>query len=131
MKKLFLIILPIFVAGSLNAQSIAKNEPLSHDVSVSSPAPLGVSEYLGYKVLFQQNKKNFSFEILSPKSDKADVKLTSMTGADICSIYKGVIHEGKNVFTLSGKKIAPGAYYVVSKLSGGEQFADRVVVSSK
>ncbi|MFI5263877.1 MAG: hypothetical protein ACHQM6_05125, partial [Candidatus Kapaibacterium sp.] len=97
----------------------------------SSPAPLGVAEYSGYKVLFQQNRKNLSFEILSPKSDKADVTLTSMTGADICSIYKGVIHEGKNIFTLPGKKIAPGTYYVVSKLSGGEQFADRVVVSSK
>jgi hypothetical protein len=128
MKQLFLIISLIIVAGRLNAQSIAKNEPLTHDVSVSSVALPGVAEYSGYKVVFLQNKKNYSFEILSPKSEKADVKLTSMTGADVCNIYKGVIHEGKNIFTLPGKRIAAGTYYVVSKLSSGEQFADRVII---
>ncbi len=129
MKQLFLIISLFIVAGRLNAQSIAKNEPLTHDISAFSAAPLGVAEYSGYKVVFLQNKKNYSFEILSPKSEKADVKLTSTSGSDICSIYKGVIHEGKNIFTLPGKKIAPGTYYIVSKLSSGEQFADRVTIA--
>ena len=128
MKKLFLTISLIFVAGSLNAQSIAKNEPSTHDVSAVSTVPPGVAEYSGYKVVFLQNKKNYSFEILSPKSDKADVKLTNISGSDICTIYKGVIHEGKNIFTLPGKKISSGTYYVVSKLASGEQFADRVVI---
>jgi hypothetical protein len=126
--KLLLIISLIFVAGRLNGQSIAKSEPVPHDISSPSVTPPGVAEYSGYKVVFLQNKKNYSFEILSPKSDKADVKLTSTSGLDICTIYKGVIHEGKNIFTLPGKKIVRGTYYVVSKLSSGEQFADRVVI---
>ena len=128
MKQLFLIISLIFAAGRLNAQSIAKSEPAVRDVSVPSGTPPSVAEYSGYKVICLQNKKNYSFEILSPKSDKADVKLINTSGADICAIYKGVIHEGKNIFTLPGKKIAPGTYYLVSKLSSGEQFADRVVI---
>ncbi|MFI5264873.1 MAG: hypothetical protein ACHQM6_10195 [Candidatus Kapaibacterium sp.] len=129
MKQLFLIISLIIAAGRLNAQSIAKNEPVPSDLTASLAAPPGVAESSGYKVVFLQNKKNYSFEILSPKSDKADVKLTNTSGMDICTIYKGVIHEGKNVFTLPGKKIACGTYYVVSKLASGEQFADRVVIS--
>ena|SRR5579864_7990439 len=126
--KLFLIISFLIIAGGLNAQSIAKSEASGHEMSVLATAPPGVVEISGYKVVFLQNKKNYSFEILSPKSDKADVKLTNTLGSDICTIYKGVIHEGKNIFTLPGKKIAPGTYYVVSKLSSGEQFADRVVI---
>ncbi len=129
MKQLFLIISLIIVAGKLNAQSIAKSEPVSHDLSAPQVGtPPGVAEYSGYRVNCIQNKKNYSFEILSPKSDKADVKLTNNLGADICTIYKGVIHEGKNVFTVPAKKISRGTYYVVSKLSNGEQFADRVVI---
>jgi hypothetical protein len=129
MKQLFLIISLLIAAGRLNAQSIAKNEPAPSDLTAPLAAPPGVAESSGYKVVFLQSKKNYSFEILSPKSDKADVKLTNTSGMDICTIYKGVIHEGKNVFTLPGKKIAPGSYYVVSKLSSGEQFADRVVIA--
>ena len=128
MKQLFIVILLIFASQSLNAQSIARNELSDREFSAPSAAPPGVSESSGYKVVFLQNKKNHSFEILSPKSDKAEVKLTSISGSDICTIYNGVIHEGKNIFTLPGKKIAAGTYYVVSKLSSGEQFADRVVI---
>ena len=129
MKQLFLIISLIIFAGKLDAQSIARTEPISHDVTSPQVVTPGVAEYSGYKVVCVQNKKNYSFEILSPKSDKADVKLTNSLGADICTIYKGVIHEGKNIFTLPAKKISRGTYYIVSKLSNGEQFADRVVIS--
>ncbi|MEP7234852.1 MAG: hypothetical protein ABI778_06110 [Ignavibacteriota bacterium] len=127
MKQLFLLILLISFAKVVHAQSIAKSEPEREVVAVPA-APAGVVEYSDYKVLFQQNKKKYSVEILTPKSDKAEVKLTSVTGLDVCTIYKGVIHEGKNVFSLPGKKFARGTYYVVSKLSGGEQFADRVFI---
>jgi hypothetical protein len=129
MKQLFLIISLISIAGRLEAQNIAKNEPVARELSVSAASPAGVAEYSGYKVTCVQNKKNYSFEILSPKSDKADVKLTNTLGGDVCTIYKGVIHEGKNVFTLPAAKISRGTYYVVSKLSNGEQFADRVVIT--
>ena len=129
MKTLFLIILLGIGTGKLEAQRIARNEPVTHDLPVALAAPSGVVEYSGYKVVFLQNKQNCSFEIFSPKSDKADIKLINSSGADICPIYKGAIHEGKNIFTLPSKKIARGSYYVVSKLSSGEQFADRILIA--
>lgn len=129
MKHLFLIISFILVAGKLEAQSIAKNEPLAHEIAAPSVTPPGVTEYPSYKVICLQTKKNYSFEVLSPKSDRAEVKLMNTSGADICTIYKGIIHEGKNIFCMPSKKINQGAYYVVSKLSNGEQFADKVVIT--
>ncbi len=131
MKKLFLIILVLVFAGQLKAQNIAKNEPSIKDISLNgtSAGIPSVAEYPGYKVLCQQNKRNLSFEIFSPKLDKAEVKLVNSDGADVCTIYKGKIHLGKNVFTLSSKKPPCGMYYVVSKLSCGEQFADKVVIT--
>ncbi len=131
MKKLFLIILVLGFVGQLKAQNIAKNEPSIKDISLNntSAAIPDVAEYPSYKVLCQQNKKNLSFEVYSPKLDNAEVKLVNSDRADICTIYKGRIHIGKNVFSLSSKKPPSGMYYVVSKLSSGEQFADKVVIA--
>jgi hypothetical protein len=131
MKKLFLIILVLGFAGRLKAQNIAKNELSVKEIATSSASAAvpSVAEYPSYRVLCQQSKKNLSFEVYSPKLDNAEVKLVSTDGADICTIYKGRIHIGKNVFTLSSKKPPSGMYYVVSKLSSGEQFADKIVIS--
>ena len=131
MKKLFLIILVLAFVGRLKAQNIAKNEPSMKDISLSSSSAAvpSVPEYPSYKVLCQQGKKNLSFEVYSPKLDNAEVKLVNAEGADICTIYKGRIHLGKNVFSLSSKKPPSGMYYVVSKLSSGEQFADKIVIA--
>ena len=128
MKKLFLILVLFVAAGRLEAQTIAKNEPVIKEISVNPAVLVDVVEYPSYRVICQQNKKNFSFEVLSPKYGKAEVKLVTTLGMDICTIHKGVIHEGKNVFMLSNQKLAKGAYYVVSKLESGEQFADRIVI---
>ena len=128
MKKLFLIISLLFAAQKLEAQNIPKNERLAHTIDVSSAVSPAIAENSGYRVFCQQDKKNWSFEVISPKSDKAEVKLVNTSGEDICIIYKGVLHEGKNTFSLASKKVASGTYYVVSKLSSGEQFADKVVI---
>lgn len=128
MKQLFLIISLFIVAGRLQAQNIAKNEPVNKEISSNPAVLVGVIEYPSYRVICQQNKKNFSFEVFSPKSGKADVKLVNTLGVDICSIHKGAIHEGKNTYTLASQKLSKGIYYVVSKLESGEQFADRVVI---
>ena len=131
MKKLFLIILVLVFVGQLKAQNIAKNEPSIKDISLNSTSAgiPSVAEYPSYKVLCQQNKKNLSFEVYSPKLDNAEVKLVNSDGADICTIYKGRIHVGRNVFSLTSKKPPSGMYYVVSKLSSGEQFADKIVIA--
>jgi hypothetical protein len=128
MKQLFLILSLFIVAGRLQAQNISKNEPIVKEISINAAVLVDVVEYPSYRVICQQNKKNFSFEVLSPKYGKAEVKLVTTLGMDICTIHKGVIREGKNVFMLSHQKLARGAYYVVSKLESGEQFADRIVI---
>jgi len=84
-----------------------------------------------YHVNFSQSKTGISFEVISPKSEKADLKLVSSAWGDICVIHKGMIHAGKNTFTLRSSKIGSGTYYVISKLSDGEQFADKIVVPGK
>ncbi|MDP4230914.1 MAG: hypothetical protein Q8916_10980 [Bacteroidota bacterium] len=115
--------------GGLKAQTLARNEGLTRDIpTTSAPAP-DVAEYPSYKVACQVTKKNCTFDIYSPKSDKAEVKLMSISGADVCLIHKGALKVGKNSFTVSAKKVTPGIYYVVSKLSNGEQFADKVTIS--
>ncbi len=128
MKKLFLIILVLAGSGTLRAQNIAKFEPLAKDESAVSVVLPDAIEYPSYKVTCTQNKKDYSFEITSPKSDKAEVKLVNTQGTDICTIHNGLLRGGKNIFSIPSKKIASGIYYVVSKLSNGEQFADRVVI---
>ena len=133
MKKLFLIILVLGFAGRLKAQNIAKNELSIKEISLNSASAgvPSVAEYPSYRALCQQNKKNLSFEVYSPKLDNAEVKLVSSEGADICTIYKGKIHVGKNVFMNSSKRPPCGMYYIVSKLSSGEQFADKVVIAKQ
>jgi hypothetical protein len=128
MKKLFLILLIVMGAEALQAQSIAKNEPSKHEITSYSAAPQQVVEYPSYKVSYYQNKKGRIVEVFSPKPDNGDLKLVNTSGMDVCTIHKGLIHEGKNVFPFPAKKISCGTYYVVSKLSSGEQFADRVVI---
>ena len=128
MKKLFLIILLGMFAGTLNAQNIAKYEVVSTNVVATVAATPDVVEYPSYRASYTLGKKGGSIEVFSPRSDNAEVKLVSSTGADVCIIHKGTIHEGKNVFSLTSMKISKGIYYVVSKLSAGEQFADRVVI---
>jgi len=133
MKKLFLIILVLGITEQLKAQNLAKNEPSLKDISLNSASATipSVAEFSSYKVLCQQSKKNLSFEVFSPKVDNAEVKLVTIDGADICTIHNGKIHVGKNVFSLVSRKITPGAYYVVSKLSSGEQFADKVEITKQ
>lgn len=118
-------------AASVSAQTIAKNEVGTHETRPNVPVAVvsGALINPGYSVICLQNNKSFSFEITSPRSDKAEVKLQNVNGDDVCIIHKGLIKEGKNTFSLGHRKIARGIYYVVSKLSSGEQFADRVVVS--
>lgn len=129
MKKLFLIIFVLVGSGSLRAQNIAKTEPLAKSESTVSDVLPDAVEFPSYKVTCLIAKKDFSFEITSPKSDKAEVKLVNTLGAEIFTIHKGLLREGKNVFNVPSKKIAAGIYYVVSKLANGEQFADRVVLT--
>lgn len=118
-------------AASVSAQTIAKNEVGTHETRPNVPVAVvsGALINPGYSVICLQNNNSFSFEITSPKSDKGEVKLQNVNGDDICVIHKGAIKEGKNTFSLGQRKIARGIYYVVSKLSNGEQFADRVVIS--
>lgn len=131
MRQLFLIISLLIVAGRLEGQTIAKNDVPSKETGsnerlITIP---NVAEYTGYKVLCHQDKKNLSFEVFSPKSDNAELKLVSTEGSEIYTIHNGSIRIGKNVFTLPSKKFSPGMYYVVSKLTGGKQFADKVVIT--
>jgi len=131
MKTGSLIILLLLTAGQLSAQGIAHNG-VPAAVSASSTTVTenvsGALEQNSYHVSLVQNTKNRVFEVYSPKASSVEVKLVNANGDDICVIHKGKLHEGKNTFKLTSKKIAPGSYYVVSKFSGGEQFADRVVV---
>ena|SRR5436190_8160016 len=127
MKQLFLILVLVVAAGRLEAQNIAKNDPITKEITLNSGIS-SVVEYPGYHVRCQQAKKNFAFDVFSPKSGKAEVKVVNTSGVDICTIHKGALHEGKNSFILPSQKISKGIYYVVSKLESGEQFADRVVI---
>ncbi|HET9137695.1 MAG TPA: hypothetical protein VFO76_13770 [Candidatus Kapabacteria bacterium] len=131
MKTGSLIILLLLTAGQLSAQGIAHN---GVPVAVSATSATvtenvsGALEQNSYHVSLVQNSKTRVFEVFSPKASSAEVKLVTSSGDDICVIHKGKLHEGKNTFKLISQKIAPGSYYVVSKFSGGEQFADKVVV---
>ena len=131
MRQLFLIISLLIAAERLEAQTIAKNDVPSKEVASNERLTTipNVAEYSGYKILCHQDKKNLSFEVFSPKSDNAELKLVTTEGSEIYTIHKGVIHIGKNVFMLPSKKFSPGIYYVVSKLTDGKQFADRVVIA--
>lgn len=130
MKYATIISLIAFQSLTVQAQSIAHNDLPSNDgrSAIVTPTVAGALEHSSYSVVLVQNKKNSSFEIMSPKADKAEVKLVNAEGTDICTIHKGALRHGKNLFTLPSKKIGKGIYYVISKLSSGEQFADRIVV---
>jgi hypothetical protein len=131
MKYAFIISLIVLQSLTVQAQAIARNDvpsiELRSNIAPSSTIS-GALERSSYSVILIQNKKNSSFEVISPKADKAEVKLMSDGGSEICVIHKGMIKSGKNLFTLPTRKIGRGIYYVVSKLSSGEQFADRIVV---
>ena len=131
MKAVVLISLVLLTAAQVSAQPIAGNEvpAIVASAPVAVPPVSGALEHASYRVSFFQNGKNCSFEVYSPKSEKAEVKLVTVGGDDICVIHKGSLREGKNIFTLPSKKISKGVYYVVSKLAGGEQFAEKVVVA--
>ncbi len=131
MIQRLIILIVLLSAASVSAQTIAKNEVGAHEAHPNIPVSVvsGALINPGYSVIYLQNNKSSSFEITSPRSDKGEVKLQNVNGEDICLIHKGVIKEGKNTFSLGKRKVARGIYYVVSKLSSGEQFADRVVVS--
>ena len=132
MKKLFPLILLVLIAGRLGAQTIAKNEPSAHENILFEPTPApSAPELPSYHVSITQSKSGISFNIISPKSEKAELKLLNSAGGDVCFIHKGSIREGKNTYTLHNPKITPGMYYVVSKFSTGEQFADKVVIPGK
>jgi hypothetical protein len=129
MNKLFLIFSLVIFAGKLGAQPIATNELTVKENPLLESAPIpSAPELPSYHVRFTQSKTSMSFEVISPKSGKADLKLVSSSWGDICTIHKGIIHAGKNIFTLRSSKIGSGTYYVVSKLGNGEQFADKIVV---
>ncbi len=131
MIQRLLIGIVLLSAASVSAQTIAKNEVGAHEARTNVPVSVvsGALTTPGYSVVCLQNNNRFSFEITSSKSDNGEVKLQNMNGDDICLIHKGSIKAGKNIFSLGQRKIARGIYYVVSKFSGGEQFADRVVVN--
>src|SRR5690348_2461983 len=113
MKAIILISLAILTAAQVSAQPIARNEvPAAVAATpVVAPTVSGALEHPSYKVSFVQNGKNCSFEIYSPKSEKAEVKLVTAGGDDIYVIHKGSLHEGKNTFNLPSKKITKGVYY--------------------
>ena len=130
-KQVFIAIL-LVAAGRLSAQPIEKNEVgvkaiaySSSEIPATGPA---VEAHVGYTVNCVKNGTKTVFEVISPKSDRGEVKLQNSTGTDICLIHKGEIKEGKNTYTLGSRKIGRGIYYVVSKLASGEQFADRIVL---
>ena len=132
MKKLFLIISLSVIAGSLGAQTIAKNELfVKENPSLESANIPSAPDLPSYRVSFTQSKTGTSFEVISPKSEKADLKLVSSAWGDICTIHKGMIRAGKNIFPIRSPKIASGTYYVISKLADGEQFADKIIVPGK
>lgn len=132
MKYLLIISLVAFQSLPVQAQSIARNDvaPAVSHIDVAAPAAVsGVVEEPSYSVNLIRDKKNSAFEIFSPKADRAEVKLMNDAGSEVCLIHKGAIKEGKNLFTVKSRKLHRGIYYVVSKLSSGEQFADRIVVA--
>jgi hypothetical protein len=131
MKKLFLIILISVVTGKLEAQTIARNELTGKELpSVESANVPSAPDLPSYHVSFTQTKTGISFEVISPKSEKAELKLVNSAWSDICTIHKGLVHSGKNIFTLHSPKIGSGTYYVVSKLANGEQYADKILIGS-
>jgi len=132
MNKLFLILSLVIFTGRLGAQVIAKNElPAKISSSLESANIPSAPELPSYHVNFTQTKSRISFEVISPKSESAELKLVNSSWGDVCTIHKGLIHAGKNIFTLHSPKIGQGMYYVISKLSDGEQFADKIIVPSK
>ncbi len=130
MKYALVISMVGLMALTVRAQSIAHNDVSTNDARPVAPAVAvsGALEHASYSVVLVQNKKNAAFEVTSPKADKAEVKLVTAEGSDVCVIHKGTLRTGKNVFTVPSRKIRKGIYYVISKLSSGEQFADRIVV---
>jgi hypothetical protein len=132
MKTLFFIIFLLISASGLQAQSMAKNEVSMHEnIAPETANTTSVAELPGYKVSFTQNKTDFSFEVISPKSENAELRLVNSVWGDVCIIHNGPVREGKNTFTLHNPKISRGTYYVISKLSSGEQFADKIIINSK
>jgi hypothetical protein len=129
MNKLFLIILFGLFSGGLQAQVIAKNEVAEKVTPTLESANIpSAPELPSYHVNFKQNKTGVSFEVISPKSEKAELKLVNAVRGDVCLIHKGLIHSGKNVYTVPSRKLPGGTYYVLSTLADGEQFADKIVV---
>ena len=130
MKYVILILSLIVISGRMSAQVIANNTVMANSTRTAEnlPSVSGALEHQSYSVTFIPGKKSGSFEIISPKTDKAEVKLMSVSGNEICLIHKGLIREGKNTFKLRSRSVGRGIYYVISKLASGEQFADRIVV---
>jgi hypothetical protein len=132
MNKLFLYISLLIFSGKLGAQPIAKNELTGKEnPSIESANTPSAPELPSYHINFTQSKSGISFEVISPKSESAELKLVNSSWGDVCTIHKGLIHAGKNIFALHSPKIAGGMYYVVSKLADGEQFADKVIIPAK
>ena len=130
MKYVIFILSLVIISGRISAQVVVHNDLANNEARPASHAP-SVSESLepqSYTVTFIRDRKASTFEVISPKSDKGEVKLVNAAGSDICTIHKGRISEGKNFFRLRNRVIPRGIYYVVSKLASGEQFADRIVV---
>src|SRR4051794_40664064 len=99
MKTLFLIIFALIYAQGLQAQTIAGNVASIGENTVPEAANTpSVAELPGYKVSFSQNKTGFSFEVISPKTENAELKLVTSVWGDVCTIHKGQVHEGKNTF---------------------------------
>ncbi|HYM20306.1 MAG TPA: hypothetical protein VEW28_04795 [Candidatus Kapabacteria bacterium] len=133
MKYVIVILSLIVISGEGYSQAVVNNMLAANTTppAVHSPVVGNSSDQQSYSVTFIPGKKNGSLEIISPKADKAEVKLVSISGNDICLIHKGVIREGKNLFKLRGRPVGRGVYYVISKLASGEQFADKIVIDSK
>ncbi|MBS1902075.1 MAG: hypothetical protein JSS75_00025 [Bacteroidetes bacterium] len=131
MKYALVITLIMSLGLSAKAQLVARNDlPSPEPRSTVTPSAIpGTIEHASYSVILVQNKNNTAFEVISPRATKADVKLVTPDGNDVCTIHKGAIHIGRNRFSLAkSRKLGKGIYYAISKLSNGEQFADRIVV---
>ncbi len=131
-KRIFIAFL-VLIAGRLSSQPVEKTEVSSKPIAFSNSEPpaskSAVTAHSGYTVNCIKNGSKTVFEVISPKTDRGEVKLQNSIGTDICLIHKGEIKEGKNTFTLGSRKIGRGVYYVVSKLASGEQFAERIVLN--
>ncbi|SRR5579883_2071663 len=127
--KYYLVISLLIATAVVSQAQVIVNHDLADNITPKSTTVLSEGARTPeYSVSYVAGQGGSTFEVVSPKAERAEVRLVTLGGSEVCMIHNGLVKEGKNVFTLRHRKFHKGAYYVVSKLSSGEEFADKIIV---